>query len=65
MLKHFIPESNLPFICKLIEQAVCDQLNTSLDTNKLLDELQSDFCVTHSAETTLLKIKSNILEKYG
>ncbi len=59
--KNYRPVSNLPFISKLIEQAVALQLIEHLKINKLYDDLQSAYRQLHSTETALLRVKNDIL----
>ena len=61
--KSFRPVSNLPYISKLIEQAVLDQLNTHFDRNNLVETYQSGYKAKHSTETALLYITNNLLQK--
>ena len=44
VLKHFRPVSNLPFVSKLIEKLVLDQLFRHLDHNNLWHTFQSAYC---------------------
>ena len=59
--KNYRPISNLSFISKLIECAVCDQLMDHAYKTGNLERLQSAYCSNHSTETALLKIKADIL----
>ena len=60
--KNFRPVSNLLFVSKLVERAVCDQqLEHAMKTGKR-DDLQSAYRLGHSTEPALLKEKTNILD---
>ncbi len=48
MLSNYRPISNLPFIGKIIEKIVFNQLNNYLNSNGYLDNFQSGFRVHHS-----------------
>ncbi len=59
MLSNYRPISNLPFIGKIIEKVVFNQLKLYLNSNGYLDNFQSGFHVHHSTETAL-KILNDI-----
>ena len=60
--KNYRPISNLTFISKLIEHAVCDQLMDHAYKTGNLERLQCAYHSNHSTETALLKIKADILD---
>ena len=62
ILKHYRPVSNLPFIAKVLEKVVDTRFERHLLSNGLHEELQSAYCRSHSTETALLKVQSDILE---
>ena len=59
--KNFHPISNLQFTSKLTEKAVPIQLQTHMLENGLFPEMQGASREHHSTETTLLKVKNDIL----
>ena len=60
-MKNYRPVSNLPFISKIIEKVVLDQLQTHLKDNDLLEINQSAYRKNHSTETALLHVLENLL----
>ena len=59
--KNFRLVSNLSFVSKLIERAVCDQLLEHTAMTGKLDGMQSAYHADHSTETAQLKVKTDIL----
>ena len=60
--KNYMPVSNLPFIGKLMERCVIDQLMDHIHTNNLMEPPQSAYKSCHSTKTALLKVKADILK---
>ena len=61
--KSFRPVSNLPYISKLIEQSVLDQMNFHFEINDPDEPYQFGFKAQHSTETVLLLITNSLLQK--
>ena len=62
ILKNYKPVSNLPFIGKLMERCVIDQLMDHIHANNRMEPLQSAYKSCHSTETALLKVRADILK---
>ena len=59
--KNYWPVSNLSYLGKLIETAVCDQLVEFATRTGNIEQNQSAYRVGHSTESALLKAKSDLL----
>ena len=59
IFKNYRPVSNLSFLSKLIERAVCKQITQY--TGKYTEKFQSAYRASHSTETALIKVKDDIL----
>ena len=58
---HLRPVSNLKYISKLVEGAATQQILNHLNCNSLLPPNQSAYRQFHSTETTLLRVRSDLL----
>ena len=61
ILNNYRPVSNLTFLSKVIENAVSFHLTKYLINNNLNESLQSANKSGHSTETTLVRVKSDIM----
>ena len=59
--KNFRPVCNLPFTSKLTERAVFEQIQKHMCTNNLYPPYQSSYRRYFSTETSLLRVKNDIL----
>lgn len=53
---NYRPVSHLPFLSKVLEKLVFNQLNSFLNSHDIHEECQSGFRVNHSTETALTRI---------
>jgi len=58
--KNYRPVSNLPFLSKVLERVVADQLTKHMSDNNMYDPLQSAYRAAHSTESALIKVKGDI-----
>ena len=50
------------FLSKAIERVAASQLVSYIDTNHSMELNQSAYCIHHSTETTLPKVKAEVLK---
>ena len=61
ILKHYRPVSNISYVSKLMEKIVCGQIKDHQNSNGLQEPFQSAYRELHSTETTLLRVRTDIL----
>ena len=61
ILSNYRPVSNLPFLSKVMERVIFQQLKYHLQSNELCDTFQSAYRTNHSTETVLVKIHDDLL----
>ena len=61
VLRNYRQVSNLPYLSKILERAVADQLQTHLDVNNLHAKFQSSYRRGHSTQTALLRKLNDLL----
>ena len=65
MDQNYWPISNLTFLSKTIEHIVSSQLVSYLDNHHVMEVNPLVYRANHSTETTLIKVKSDILKVIG
>lgn len=60
VLNNYRPISNLPFISKILEKVVSNQLHSYLNLHSIYEKFQSGFRALHSTESALLKVFDDI-----
>ena len=58
--QNYRPVSSLPFLSKVLENGIYQQLNTYLQDNELYSSYQSAYRRNHSCETALVKVLDDI-----
>ena len=61
VLNNYRPISNLPYLSKLIEKAVANQLTDHTTIHNLDEIMQLAYCPNHSKETALMQIHYDVL----
>ena len=61
IFRNYRPVSNLPFLSKLIERIVCNQITQYTGTTGMAEKFQSAYRAFPSTETALIKVKDDIL----
>lgn len=60
---NYRPISNLPYLSKLVEKSVLDQLNKHFLEHSLLPDYQSAYRAFYSTETALMRLHHDILQR--
>ena len=62
--KNYRPASNIEFIGKSIERVATVQLTRHITSNNLIEPHMSAYQFSHSTETALLKVKTDLINTY-
>ena len=62
-LKNYRPVSSIPFVSKIIERAIYDQLDNYLETNNLYPYFQSAYRKNYSCESALVELMDDLQKK--
>ena len=62
VLANYRPISNLPFLSKILEKVIANQLCEFLQENNIYEDFQSGFRANHSTETALAHISRRSIE---
>ena len=60
-LSNYRPVSQIPFIAKVVEKCVCNQLHEHCQANNLYPKMQSAYRSNHSTETALLRVHNDLM----
>ena len=60
--KNYKPVSNFSYISKLVERVMAAQLVTHIERHGMMEAHQSAYHSSHSMETALLKVKTDIIQ---
>ena len=63
LYKNYRPVSNLPYVSKLTEKVVFNQVYDHMVANAIFPALQSSYRQFHGTETALIKVMNDILLK--
>ena len=59
--RNYRPVSNLGYISKLVKHVMAAQLVNHIERHGMMDAHQSAYCSSHSMETALLKVKTDVI----